>query len=131
MTRRMLWTIIACVVAAAVASLARFPDMIASELAARSRPAQQRGPQQPPELVKHVPAVVPKQLQDVALSETVGIQAVIGPDGKVAATVVFTPSTPALAAAAVDAVKQWEYKPTLLQKVPVYAILYVTVQFEQ
>lgn len=123
MMRRMLWTVIAGVIAVVFATLAG--------LAARAQPGQQRATQLPPEQVKHVPPVVPAQFKEVSLNETVGIQAVVGPDGKVAATVVFTPSTPALAAAAVDAVKQWEYKPTLLQKVPVYAILFVTVQFEQ
>jgi len=38
-------------------------------------------------------------------------------------------SIPLLDQAAIDAVKQWEYEPTLLNGVPVPVVITVTVQF--
>ena len=52
----------------------------------------------------------------------------IGPNGKVQNARVLR-SIPLLDQAALDAVKQWEYTPTLLNGVPVPVIMTVTVQF--
>ena len=56
------------------------------------------------------------------------IEATIGPDGKIADAHVVR-SIPLLDAAALDAVRQWEYTPTLLNGVPVSVIMTVTVSF--
>jgi len=56
------------------------------------------------------------------------IEAVIGADGKIANARVLRP-VPLLDAAAIDAVRQWEYTPTLLNGVPVGVIMTVTVNF--
>jgi protein TonB len=55
-------------------------------------------------------------------------EAVIGPDGKVNDVKVLR-SVPMLEQAAIDAVKQWQYTPTLLNGNPVPVIMTVTVNF--
>jgi protein TonB len=60
---------------------------------------------------------------------TVVLEATISPNGKVAAVRVVR-SLPLLEKAAVDAVKQWVYSPTLIDGVPVTAIMTVTVRFQ-
>jgi TonB family protein len=56
------------------------------------------------------------------------IEAIIGPNGKVQEAKVLR-SIPLLDAAALDAVKQWEYTPTMLNNMPVPVIMTVTVNF--
>jgi periplasmic protein TonB len=60
---------------------------------------------------------------------TVVLEATIAPNGKVAEVRVVR-SLPLLEKAAVDAVKQWVYSPTLIDGVPVTAIMTVTVRFQ-
>lgn len=52
----------------------------------------------------------------------------IGSDGRVAQAEVLR-SLPLLDAAALNAVRQWLYRPTLLNGAPVAVIMTVTVQF--
>ena len=56
------------------------------------------------------------------------IEATIGPNGRVQDARVLR-SIPLLDQAALDAVRQWEFTPTLLNGVPVPVIMTVTVQF--
>jgi protein TonB len=56
------------------------------------------------------------------------IEAVIGPNGNVEEDQ-GAPLDPLLDAAALDAVKQWTFTPTLLNGVPVPVIMTVTVNF--
>ena len=56
------------------------------------------------------------------------LEAVIGPTGKVTEVKVLR-SVPLLDEAAITAVKQWVYTPTLLNGVPVPVIMTVTVNF--
>ncbi len=60
---------------------------------------------------------------------TVVLEATIAPNGKVAEVRVVR-SLPLLEKAAVDAVRQWVYTPTLVDGVPVSAIMTVTVRFQ-
>ena len=57
------------------------------------------------------------------------IEATIGPDGKVQDARVLRSANPLLNAAALDAVRQWEYTPTLLNGIPVAIVMTVTVDF--
>ena len=56
------------------------------------------------------------------------LEATIGPDGRVQDVKVLR-SIPLLDQAALDAVRQWVFTPTLLNGVPVPVIMTVTVQF--
>ena len=62
------------------------------------------------------------------VSGVVIIEATIGTDGRVKDAKVLR-SIPLLDQAALDAVKQWQYSPTLLNGVPVSVIMTVTVNF--
>ena len=56
------------------------------------------------------------------------IEATIGPDGRVQDARVLRPN-PLLDGAALDAVRRWEFTPTLLNGVPVAVVMTVTVDF--
>ncbi len=64
------------------------------------------------------------------VSGVVILEAEIGVDGKVKEVHVIR-SIPLLDQAALDAVRQWEYSPTLLGGVPVPIIMTITVNFVQ
>jgi len=81
-----------------------------------------------PQKVKHVNPVYPPIAQSARVQGVVIIEATIGPDGAVKDAKVLR-SIPLLDAAALDAVKQWQFTPTLLNGVPVPVIMTVTVQF--
>jgi TonB family protein len=81
-----------------------------------------------PKKIKDVPPVYPPLAQSARVSGAVTIEATIGPDGKVADAKVVR-SIPLLDQAALDAVRQWEYLPTMLNGVPVPVIVTVTVNF--
>jgi protein TonB len=81
-----------------------------------------------PTKMKHVPPVYPAVAQAAHVEGTVIIQATISPTGKVADARVLR-SNPLLDAAALDAVRQWEFTPTLLNGSAVAVIMTVTVDF--
>ena len=70
----------------------------------------------------------PAVAQAARVQGTVVLEATIGPDGKVTAARVLV-SIPLLDASAIDAVRQWEFEPTVLAGVAVPVIMTVTVQF--
>jgi TonB family protein len=81
-----------------------------------------------PTRLKSVPPAYPDVAKQARVQGVVILEATISPQGKVA-TVRLLRGEPMLAAAAVEAVKQWEYTPTLLNGVPVPVIMTVTVNF--
>jgi protein TonB len=81
-----------------------------------------------PTKVKNVNPVYPPIAQSARVSGVVIIEATIGQDGRVKDAKVLR-SIPLLDQAALDAVKQWQFTPTLLNGVPVAVIMTVTVNF--
>jgi TonB family protein len=81
-----------------------------------------------PTKMKDVHPVYPAIARSARVSGLVMIEATIGPDGKVSDAKVVR-SIPLLDQAALDAVRQWEYTPTLLNGVPVPVVLMVSVNF--
>ena len=77
---------------------------------------------------KDVPPTYPPVAQAARVQGIVILEAVIGPSGRVTEVKVLR-SVPLLDAAAVAAVRQWEYTPTLLNGVLVPVIMTVTVNF--
>jgi protein TonB len=57
------------------------------------------------------------------------IEATIGPDGKVQDARILRSANPLLNEEALNAVRQWEYTPTLLNGIPVAIVMTVTVEF--
>jgi protein TonB len=82
----------------------------------------------PPVRTRAVNPVYPDEAQARRVQGVVIMEALIGVDGKVTDVRILT-SVPALDDAAVEAVRQWEYTPTLLNGVPVPVVMTVTVQF--
>jgi len=97
---------------------------------ARTAPAPLRigGNIRPPTKVKDVKPVYPAIAKSVNVSGEVAIEATIGTDGKVSDAKVVR-SIPLLDQAALDAVRQWEYMPTLLNGVPVPVTTMVRINF--
>ena len=81
-----------------------------------------------PEKMRDVRPAYPVIAQAARVEGLVIIEATISPTGKVQ-DVRLLRSIPLLDAAAIEAVRQWEYTPTLLNGVPVPVVMTVTVQF--
>jgi TonB family protein len=82
----------------------------------------------PPTKTKDVRPVYPPLAQQARVSGVVILEATIGEDGKVR-DVVVKRSIPLLDEAALDAVRQWEYAPTLVNGAAAPVIMTVTVNF--
>ena len=81
-----------------------------------------------PKKIKDVPPVYPPLAKSAHVSGEVTIEATIGVDGKVVDAKVIN-SVPMLDQAALDAVRQWEYLPSMLNGKPVPVLVTVTVKF--
>jgi periplasmic protein TonB len=93
-------------------------------------PIRVGGKIKPPTKIKDVKPVYPDMAQSARVSGAVIVEATIGEDGKVIDAKILR-SVPMLDKAALDAVRQWEYTPTLLNGVPVPVVLTVTVTFKR
>jgi TonB family protein len=91
-------------------------------------PVRVGGNIRPPTKIKNVNPVYPSIAQSARVQGVVIVEATIGPDGKVSDARVLR-SIPLLDQAALDAVRQWVFTPTLLNGVPVPVIMTVTVNF--
>ncbi|MGH9314024.1 MAG: TonB family protein [Vicinamibacterales bacterium] len=83
----------------------------------------------PPRRIVYVQPVYPTIAQANRITGRVVIEAIIGPTGEVQSARVVQ-SVPLLDQAALAAVRQWKYTPTLLNGVPVSVILTVSVDFK-
>ena len=82
----------------------------------------------PPQRTKSVSPVYPAVARAARVSGIVILEAVIDVDGRVTDVRVLR-SVPLLDEAAISAVQQWEYTPTLLNRIPVRVVMTVTVTF--
>ena len=82
----------------------------------------------PPTKTRDVRPLYPKLAQDAHASGVVILEALIDTQGQVSCARVLR-SIPLLDQAAVDAVRQWEFTPTLFNGVPVPVMMTVTVNF--
>src|SRR5262249_25097918 len=91
-------------------------------------PTRGRGSIKAPQKIKDVKPTYPAIAQSARVQGVVIIEATIGPNGQVQEAKVLR-SIPLLDQAALDAVRQWVFTPTLLNGVPVPVIMTVTVNF--
>lgn len=91
-------------------------------------PIRTGGKIQAPALVKRVPPVYPPIAVNANVQGVVILEATVGRDGRVEDVVVLR-SVPLLDKAAIEAVRQWEYEPLLLNGQAERFILTVTVSF--
>jgi TonB family protein len=83
-----------------------------------------------PRKTLNVPPEYPTRMVEAGLEGKVSVEAVVGIDGRVArARAMTVEAHPDLAQAAVDAVRQWRFEPTLLNGGPVEVVMTVTVNF--
>jgi len=79
----------------------------------------------------HIAPVYPPAMIAAGLSGVVPVEAIIGVDGTVSSVRVLSAQVhPDFAMAAVDAVRQWRFTPTLLNDVPVEVAMTVTLRFQ-
>jgi len=98
---------------------------------AGSQPVRVGGNVRPPRKVLDVRPVYPSAMREAGLTGVVPIEAVIGRDGTVSSVRVLSAQVhPDLAIAAVDAVRQWRFTPTLLNSVAVEVVMTVSVRFD-
>jgi TonB family protein len=95
---------------------------------AESQPVRVGGPILPPRKIKDVKPSYPADAQRANVTGVVIIEVTIGTDGKVRDAVVLR-SVPMLDAAALEAVRQWEFTVTTVNDRPVPVIMTVTVSF--
>jgi len=103
-------------------------DAAAAKAKAQMAPLRIGGQIKAPNKIKDVKPVYPAIAQSARVAGVVTIEATIGPDGKVIDAKVVR-SIPLLDQAALDAVRQWEYTPTLLNGMPVSVLVTVTINF--
>ena len=83
----------------------------------------------PPERIKYVPPVYPAEAQSARVEGIVVIEGLIDDEGNVAQAKVLKGVALLLDSAALDAVLQWKYTPTLVNGVPMPVVMTVTVNF--
>ena len=84
----------------------------------------------PPRKISSPNPVYPQSMKDAGIEGAVPLEAVIAGDGSVQSVRVLTAEVhPDLATAAVDAVRQWKFEPTLLNGKPVPIKMKVTIDF--
>ena len=82
-----------------------------------------------PEAIHKATAVTPKEARDAGVSGVVMVQALVGADGRVKDAKVVK-SIPMLDAAAVEAVRQWTFKPARTKGQPVEVWVAIPIRFE-
>ena len=108
----------------------RIPPPPPSTRAQASQPIRVGGNIRVPRKLEDVKPVYPDAMRAAGREGVVPIEAIIGVDGKVTSARVTTAQVhPDFAIAAVDAVRQWRFSPTLLNGKPVEVVMTVTVNF--
>ena len=93
------------------------------------KPLAVGGNVQSAKLIKHPAPKYPAIAISARIQGTVVLQAIIGKDGTVRNLIVVSAASPLLVQSAMDAVKQWVYRPTLLNQEPVEVVTEITVNF--
>ena len=113
---------------AAAAAKAKADAAAAARVKIKLAPVRVGGRVMEPKKVKDVAPVYPAMAQSAGVTGVVEIKATIGANGKVTDAKVVR-SVPLLDQAALDAVRQWEYIPMLLNGVPTSVVITVTISF--
>jgi TonB family protein len=100
----------------------------AQPAAAGAGPIRVGGSIQPPKKIRHISPIYPAEAVAAGVEGLVTLEAVIATDGTVQALSVVR-SVAMLDGAATDAVRQWQFTPTMLNGTPVEVLMTVTVNF--
>jgi protein TonB len=94
----------------------------------RAAPVRAGGDIRPPVKLRHVPPVYPELARVARIEGHVVLECTIGPEGRIVEVTILS-GPPLLRTAAAEAVRQWLYRPTLLNEVAVPVVMTVTVHF--
>ena len=128
---------VAGVLFAAALSCVAFPSRARGQAQAGPQPAEAAPPPatdtaghfvSPPVPLRQTPPKYPRLARQARVQGTVVLHATIGKDGKVTNLTVVS-GDPLLSKAAMDAVRQWQYQPTLLDGKPIEVETTVSVTF--
>jgi len=104
---------------------------VSNPQAGSPNPVRVGGNIRPPTKVKDVRPTYPTSMREAGLGGVVPLEATIGTNGAVTSVrVVSAQVHPDLALAAADAVRQWQFSPTLLNGRPVEVVMTVSVRFD-
>lgn len=92
-------------------------------------PVRIGGDMQGPKKIKDVKPVYPEEARAAGIQGTVIVEAKVGTDGSVLDAKVLRSVESSLDLAALDAVRQWKFMPTLLNGAPVEVIMTASVRF--
>jgi TonB family protein len=112
--------------AAAAETIVR--DMPISERVTHDGALRVGGNIRTPRKIQDARPVYPQEARDAGVQGVVIVEVRVEPDGRVGSARVLR-SIPLLDQAALDAVRQWEFEPTLLNGAPVAVVMTVTIQF--
>lgn len=112
----------------AEAAAARAKAAAAARAKAKAEAVKVGGAIKAPTKVKHVDPIYPTIAKTARVSGTVVLEATVGPDGRVIDTRVVK-SVPLLDQAAIDAVQQWEYTPSMQKGVAIPVVMTITINF--
>jgi len=112
-----------------ISTIAGDPPPPPAQSQAAQEPVRPGGKIQPPTKVHDVAPVYPPLALAAHIQGPVVLEAIIDTEGRVQSVRVLR-SPPMLGVAAIDAVRQWVYTPTLLNGTPVPVIMTVTVMFQ-
>ncbi len=114
----------------AVREKAQFRQQSATEKCAAAAPGGMGGNILQPWKIVDVKPVYPESLTSARVGGTVTMEALIGTDGTVRDVRVVSSPHPDLDRAAADAVRQWEFTPTILNCTPVDVRMNIAATFE-
>ena len=103
-------------------------EFVLGDVSDDEEPSTAVGYTTPASLLKRVDPIYPKAAQEAGVEGSVILQATISTEGKVESVKILS-SIPLLDQAAIEAVRQWIYKPMEVNKKPKETILTVTVRF--
>ena len=113
-----------------IAQQAAMAPEVAGAQPAGSGPVRVGSAIKEPTLIRRVPPAYPQIAQAAKVEGVVIVELLVGVDGTVKSARVLRP-LPLLDQAALDAVRQWQFAPTLLNGVPVEVIMTVPVKFPE
>jgi protein TonB len=87
------------------------------------------GPEQQARLIQQTPPVYPQAARDAGLSGTVRLFIIVGKNGTVQ-NIQLLSGHPLIAPAAMEAVRQWRYQPTMVNGQPVEVAAPVNIAFD-
>ena len=96
---------------------------------ASSKPIRVSAGVQPAKLIRHVQPVFPPSARDRGIQGSVTFEAIIDKAGFIRDPLATNEPSPDLVQAALDAIRQWQYTPALLNGEPVEILTEITVNF--